>query len=586
MPSEGYEKMLAHIVTNSKQIEASKKNMERERDHPHSRDYKVLKKEGARLADCQTKLKEEHVAHLSNHQKVCTRMEEEKKQWFMKPSPHATSTFVHEMICPRVLTSYSDALFCCRFVRLLIRLRTPGFQLLDFYNSWTIMLTQCIRCCSEREAQIFGVFLREMMSYILQLRRDETAYNAEMRDNPCFHRNYYEDPSAVTVEWAQFGDIRKGHSKWEGRIYKAMRQGLDAEDWMEKRNALLMMSQSYEAFPVVEKYARAILQAVEGIGEKEGCGDVKTLASSLAVKLKHRRDHWVDKQPNTPSTTNEEKQPRRVEDSKVDRAMGRSKNALGMSQQVRAEGNVNLVLENQANTGRLMDTRSERDRRHGAVTSTNRDVLPRDPRDVDRRVKLDVMFVGQESKEHKETKEQRRDRVEPKMGKDIVHDSRDHRVDRGKGDRDMKDVEKQRVDKDRERVERPKGASDKEKIPKDARDFERKRLGSNAPTPSSTPRSVTSGGERLETSSRAVTHDDRPDKRRRLDRDDNMAPVLHSRVANDRVLERHDGGGSHGVHPRNALSPPEPDYYSRGPPYDYRRSHAQQGRYDPPHRKR
>merc|ERR1712107_74472 len=89
----------------------------------------------------------------------------------------------------------------------------------------------------------------------------------------------------------------------------------------------------------------------------------------------------------------------------------------------------------------------------------------------------------------------------------------------------------------------------------DARDFERKRLGSNAPTPSSIPRSVTSGGERLETSSRAVTHDDRPDKRRRLDRDDNMAPVLHSRVANDRVHERHDGGGSHSVHPRNALSP-------------------------------
>ena len=29
----------------------------------------------------------------------------------------ALSAFVAEMICPRVLTSHADALFCCHFVR-------------------------------------------------------------------------------------------------------------------------------------------------------------------------------------------------------------------------------------------------------------------------------------------------------------------------------------------------------------------------------------------------------------------------------------------------------------------------------------
>lgn len=329
-PIEGYDKSLMMNSTSLRQTELMKKNMERDRDYTHSRDYKALKKEAARMQDFQNKLKEEQLLQSANHQRVLARLEHEKKHWFVKPSPHATCAFVHEMIYPRVLTSHSDALFCCHFVRLLIRQKTPGFQLLDFYNSWTIMLTQCIRCCSEREAQIFGVFLREMMSYVLQLRRDETSYAAEMKDNPCFHRNYYEDTSNAKIEWAAFADIRKGHSKWEGRIYKALRQGLDSEDWMEKRNALLLVSQCYESFPVVDKYAKIILQCVENLMEKEELSDVKTLATSLAVKLRSRREFWVDKA--SPSVTEHSR--RGGEDGKLKEdgrsSTGRSKNALGV----------------------------------------------------------------------------------------------------------------------------------------------------------------------------------------------------------------------------------------------------------------
>merc|ERR1712217_976275 len=207
------------------------------------------------------------------------------------------------MICPRVLTSYTDALFCCHFVRLMIRLKTPGFQLLDFYNNWTIMLTQCIRCCSERESQIFGVFLRELMSYVCFLRRGEETYKKETEGNPVFYRNYYEDPAAADIEWSQFTDIKKGHAKWEGRIFKAMKQGLDSEDWMEKRNALLLLSACYESYPIVEKYANATLKLVEAMRDKEELSDIKTLAGSIVLKLKNQKDRWLDKLPTQPESS-------------------------------------------------------------------------------------------------------------------------------------------------------------------------------------------------------------------------------------------------------------------------------------------
>merc|ERR1719320_1022109 len=110
-----------------------------------------------------------------------------------------------------------------------------------------MMLTQNIRSCSEREAQIFGVFLREMMSYVVTLRNDEALFDAESKGNPCFYRNYYEGTCAV--DFATLSDIKKGHSKWEGRIYKSWKASLDSEEWMERRTALLLLSHSYEAFP-------------------------------------------------------------------------------------------------------------------------------------------------------------------------------------------------------------------------------------------------------------------------------------------------------------------------------------------------
>jgi len=323
MPASSYEKAIKGLDEQIKLVEKQKKELEYKRDRDHSREYKNLKKEVNRLQEVITKLKEEQLQQSYCSQRVRARLDKEKSLWFTTPSPAATAAFVAEMICPRVLTSHADALFCCHFVRFLIDLKTPGFQLLDFYNSWTIMLTQCIRCCSEREAQIFGVFLREMMSYVIELRMDEAAYAKASKDNPAFYRNYHnpkeDDPGQITM--TAYADLLKGHAKWEGRIFKAMKQGLDSDDWMEKRNMLLMLSQSTTSFPTVYKYGQQILAHVEALRDKEDNEhqDIKTLARSLAVKLQVRSQHWVDRPPPGEKDAAREKDAKRAKNSLTDR---------------------------------------------------------------------------------------------------------------------------------------------------------------------------------------------------------------------------------------------------------------------------
>eukprot|EP00913_Durusdinium_trenchii_P009151 g8601.t1 len=134
-----------------------------------------------------------------------------------------------------------------------------------------------------------------MMSYVCTLRKSEKAYEQEMKDNPCFHRHHFDSNNVeTTIEFAKHADIVRGHSKWEGRIYKVLRQNLESsEDWSDKRNTLLLLSESCDSYPVLERYARGVLQCVENVRDREKANDLKTLANSLAVKLKACSKNWI-----------------------------------------------------------------------------------------------------------------------------------------------------------------------------------------------------------------------------------------------------------------------------------------------------
>ena len=295
VPTDGYEKVLSRMMNSQRQFEDTKARMERNRNFDnHSRDYKTLQRNIVRQKEVYDKVKEEHLQQKLNFEKVLARLELEKSGWFLKKDQEATQALVAEMFMPRALTSYADAMFCCKFVRLLIRMKTPGFLFLDFFNCWTLLLCMNLRGCTEREAQICGIILREMMSYVFSLRQSEKTYEQEMKDNPCFHRHHYDETQLEgPVEFAKHSEIVRAHSKWEGKIYKTLKISLESEEWTDKRNALLLLSQSCESCPVAEKFAKGVLHCVENVREREKASDLKTLANSLAVKLKACSKTWV-----------------------------------------------------------------------------------------------------------------------------------------------------------------------------------------------------------------------------------------------------------------------------------------------------
>jgi len=367
-----------------------------------------------------------------------------------------------------------------------------------------------------------------------------------MQDNPAFHRNYYTQPG-TPVEWTPFSDIRRGHSKWENRIFRAIKVSLTAEDWMERRNALLLLSQCYETFPVVEKYARAILQSVEYMRDQEEFSDVKTLANSLAVKLRSQRDRWLDKAPPSNPDGRRDKKPT---------ASASAAAPVDGKRPVEQAPSDRRSRRDSGEESKLVDT---------AVGSGERPVK-----------ELKEHKEAKDGKDGKEPKEGKtRDRAESKTPKE-AREPKEARTN----EKESKRAAGERKDRERDKLQE---RSTKGVVEKDAQVGDRKRSSSNAV------------GSSASANAPPATHaDDRPDKRRRVERDGDgggghstaTAPSGSSRAggggaggASDRgASDRHSG---YGHQPRNALtSAPEAGtsssaYYRSSQPthssHDYRR---------------
>merc|ERR1711915_66305 len=263
---------------------------------------------GHALKERRQNLQKEEEDYKENHEKCGQRLLEEYQEWIgPMGQQNATKFFVTEMLAPRMLTSTSDALYCVYFIKQMIKMKTPQFQLLDFYNCLTLCLPQFMRCSTESEAEIFGLFLRDMMQYILDLRQNEAKFNETIKDNPVFYRNYYGSNSKkFEIQYCSFKELKKGHAKWESRIIKAVKPGLRSDDWMEKNTALKVLYKTFRVCPLVDKNAKDVLELVDEISTKEVRKDIKTFAASLAVRLKLQKERWIiddDKKGKNATTT-------------------------------------------------------------------------------------------------------------------------------------------------------------------------------------------------------------------------------------------------------------------------------------------
>lgn len=290
VPTESYQKeftklkQLSLAVMDSKDMNASKGKKEQER-------YIAL----------MDKLQDERKKQQEHVDKIMHRLNHEKDSWFLsrsvKSAKNETITqFLQLCLFPRCTFTALDAIYCAKFVHAIHSLKTANFSTLLCYDRIFCDITYSVTSCTENEATRYGRFLCAMLETVMRWHSDEATFDKECAFYPGFVTKFrVSNQFSEANDHVNYENFRHVCHKWHYKITKAMVFCLDSKDYMQIRNALIILMRILPHFPVLTKLSQIIEKKVEKVREKEKNQrqDLFVLASSYLGQLKNKASQMM-----------------------------------------------------------------------------------------------------------------------------------------------------------------------------------------------------------------------------------------------------------------------------------------------------
>ncbi|KAL6577483.1 THO complex subunit 2 [Orobanche minor] len=249
------------------------------------------KKEKERIQESLDRLTLEFQKHEEHVESVRRRLAHEKDNWLSScpDTLKINMEFLQRCVFPRCTFSMPDAVYCAHFVNTLHSLGTPFFNTVNHIDVLICKTLQpMICCCTEYEVGRLGRFLFETLKTAYHWKSDESIYEKECGNMPGF-AVYYRYPNSQRVTYGQFIKV---HWKWIQRMTRLLIQCLESTEYMEIRNALIMLTKISSVFPVTRKSGINLEKRVAKIKSDER-EDLKVLATGVAAALAARKPSWV-----------------------------------------------------------------------------------------------------------------------------------------------------------------------------------------------------------------------------------------------------------------------------------------------------
>lgn len=254
------------------------------------------KKEQERFNALIDKLQDERRRQQEHVGRVLARLQRECSGWFparaAKSAKNETVTRLMQLcLFPRTVFTAADALYCAQFVHTVHSLRTPNFSTLLCYDRLFCDITYSVMSCTEAEAARYGAFLCKVLGTAMRWHADKDAFHRECAHYPGFVTKYrVSNQFTEANDHVGYENYRHVCHKWHYKITKAMVVCLDSGDYVQIRNALIVLIRVMPHFPVLEKLAQIIERKIEKVKdeEKNVRQDLFVLATGYSGQLRNK----------------------------------------------------------------------------------------------------------------------------------------------------------------------------------------------------------------------------------------------------------------------------------------------------------
>jgi THO complex subunit 2 len=141
--------------------------------------------------------------------------------------------------------------------------------------------------CTNREAENYGRFLREILGELARWYGDRSIYEKEAigPSTPGFLKKWNINPSeAIYLQYEEFKSVML---KWHKYMTTGFRSCLESRDYMHVRNALAVLEKIITHYPQVDLHGSILEEKVDLIaGKSETRGDLQIRAQGYLALLR------------------------------------------------------------------------------------------------------------------------------------------------------------------------------------------------------------------------------------------------------------------------------------------------------------
>ncbi|XP_068150279.1 THO complex subunit 2 [Drosophila tropicalis] len=291
-----------HVPNDSYQREIGKlKQLAQQAAEAKDSNQSKNKKEQERYIALMEKLNDERKKQHEHVDKISQRLQEQKDSWFLlrsaKSAKNDTITqFLQLCLFPRCTFTALDALYCAKFVHTIHNLKTSNFSTLLCYDRIFCDITYSVTSCTEGEATRYGRFLCAMLETVMRWHADQAVFNKECANYPGFVTKFrVSNQFSEANDHVGYENYRHVCHKWHYKITKAIVFCLDSKDFMQIRNALIILMRILPHYPVLAKLAQIIERKVDKVREEEKTKrpDLYVIASSYIGQLKLKTSNMI-----------------------------------------------------------------------------------------------------------------------------------------------------------------------------------------------------------------------------------------------------------------------------------------------------
>lgn len=248
------------------------------------------RKEKDRCNNLIQKLKQEQADQIEHANYVKMYLESEKNNLFRES--HSVDNVYLEgrqfvQHCPfarSTLTAY-DANYSARFLFFLHELKVEDYPTIICLDRLLCDLTYMIGACTENEASHYGRFLCNLLKTTAHWHSSPTIYSEQCEQFP---------GSIINIENAQhitYENYRDICYKWHYRLTRAFTVALGSNNYIQIRNALIVMIGIIDYYPVIKHFAKGIRRKVGEVrdSEKDSRQDLYARATGYAGKLDEKK---------------------------------------------------------------------------------------------------------------------------------------------------------------------------------------------------------------------------------------------------------------------------------------------------------